>query len=187
MTAEKVLIVQAQQGNQNAFRQLVDIYARRVFDLTFDLTGNHADAEDLTQEVFIKVYRHLAKFRGDSSLMTWIHRITINSWINMKKSAYFKRRQSETSIHEKPENALNIPELNIVQNEFSDLEQHIEMSLARLSKKEKIAFVLRHYHELQIKEIARMINVTPGTVKSLLFRAVLKLRKSLEYYEQEVA
>ena len=78
-------------------------------------------------------------------------------------------------------------QLVINQTEITDFQKHIEFSLNKLSKKEKTAFVLRHYHEQSIKEIAQTTGLTSGTIKSLLFRAVKKLRKNMSYYNQEVA
>jgi RNA polymerase sigma-70 factor (ECF subfamily) len=187
MSAENTLIQKTIEGDQTAFRQLMNIYARRIYALAFDLAGDQYDAEDLTQEVFIKMYKNLDQFRGDSSLYTWLHRITLNTWLNMKNSKLYKKRKMELSIDEEDLYQEKKMQLVINQREITDFQKHIEFSLNKLSKKEKMAFVLKHYHDQSIKEIADTTGLTSGTVKSLLFRAVKKLRKNLSYYNQEVA
>ena len=90
MDQEKRIIQQAQNGEKNAFRQLVDVHKKRVYYLAYDLTGNHQDAEDLSQEVFMKAYKSLSKFRGESKFSSWLHRITVNLFIDMKRSKQYK-------------------------------------------------------------------------------------------------
>ena len=187
MSTEKTLIQKTINGDQAAFRQLMNLFARRIYALAFDLAGDQYDAEDLTQEVFIKMYRNLEQFRGESTVYTWLHRITINTWLNMKNSKLYKNKKMEMSIDEEDLYQEKQMQLVINQTEITDFQKHIEFSLNKLSKKEKIAFVLRHYHEQSIKEIAQTTGLTSGTIKSLLFRAVKKLRKNMSYYNQEVA
>jgi RNA polymerase sigma-70 factor (ECF subfamily) len=187
MSTESELIQNTKNGDQEAFRQLMNIYARRIYALAFDLAGDQHDAEDLTQEVFIKMYRNIDQFRGQSLLYTWLHRITINTWLNMKNSKLYRSRKLEMSMDDEEMHQDKQKQLVMNETEMTDFQKHIELCLNRLSKKERTAFVLRHYHEKSIKEIAGSTGLTSGTVKSLLFRAVRKLRKNMAYYNQEVA
>ena len=187
MSTDALNIENVKNGDHNAFRQLMDTHARRIYALALDLANDPQDAEDLTQEVFIKMYNNIDQFRGDASLYSWLHRITVNTWINMKRSKIYKKKTMEQSIyeekyyHENDENLVTNPE------ELTDLQKHIENSMNTLSKKERLVFVLRHYHDQSLKEIAETTHLKTGTIKSLLFRAVKKLRKNMAYYQHEVA
>jgi len=179
MTPETTLIIEAQQGDEEAFRKLVNMHARRVFAVAYDLSGNYMDAEDLVQEVFIKMYRSLDRFRMDSRLDTWIYRITVNTWLNHKKSKLFRIRQTEMTINDEVNSNQIRNNSNMFGENDSDIRDQIEAGLTKLSQKEKAAFVLRHYQDLKLKEVAEIIKVSTGTVKSLLHRAGKKLQKHL--------
>ena len=189
MQEERELITQAQSGNVNAFRDLVESYKKRIFFLAYDLTGNFHDAEDLSQEVFIKMFHSLKKFRGEAKLSTWLYRITINTWIDTKRTSNFKLRELEEPLEEKTLEHLHIS------NESDDypdkcaemslLQKHVQHSLQSLSPRERSVFVLRHYHDMRITEIGETLHISVGSVKSHLFRAVKKLQKSLAFYNQD--
>ncbi len=164
------------------FREIVTEYQRSVYGLAFELTGNHHDAEDLSQEVFIKVYRSLDKFRGDSKLYSWIYRITVNTFLNkkQKKTLLFRKLTSDFSDVDPgsmSEPALETPLL---------LKKHLASAMQKLSKSERVAFVLRHKQDLSVKDVAKTMEVAEGTVKSLLHRALKKLRKDLHFYKEEL-
>lgn len=189
MIEEKDLIHQVQTGNRNAFRQLVEEYKRKVYYLAFDLTGNHMDADDLSQEVFIKIFRSIDNFRHESKFSTWIYRVTVNCWINMKKSKAYKIRVGQDG----PETNVQIDEQKASEEnplreaEAADLHKFIQDALHKLSPKEKSVFIMRHYHDLSLKEIGTTLNISVGTVKSLLFRAINKLQKQLAGYKKELS
>lgn len=168
-----------------AFREIVERHKRRVYYLALDLSGNHHDAEDLTQEVFIKAYRALDRFRGEAQLHTWLYRITINTYLNTKrkKALAFMRLRDDFEDATFEQESTPPPD-DGVQKRIAL--QHIEAALKALSPKERSAFVLRHYHDMSIKEIAAVMDVAEGTIKSLLFRAVQKLRKELAFYSEEL-
>jgi RNA polymerase sigma-70 factor (ECF subfamily) len=169
-----------------AFRELVERHKRRVYYLALDLTGNHHDAEDLSQEVFIKAYRALDRFRGDAQLQTWLYRITVNTYLNMRRKKallFMKLRDSFADTRLEPEDGAAPGDTGA---EKRVVQQHIERAMKALSPKERSAFVLRHYHDLSLKDVAEAMEVAEGTVKSLLFRAVQKLRKELAFYREEL-
>lgn len=190
MDQEKRIIQQAQNGEKNAFRQLVDAHKKRVYYLAYDLTGNHQDAEDLSQEVFMKAYKSLSKFRGESKFSSWLHRITVNLFIDMKRSKQYKTKQTQDQFDEQEIEMKTNVDTN---KEFSSeakteaalLQQNIQHALNNLSPKEKSVFVMRHFNGLKNREIGESLNISVGTVKSQLFRAVKKLQKSLEFYRYE--
>lgn len=188
---DRELIASIKSDKENAFRRLVEQHKQAVYYLSLSLTGNHSDAEDLSQEVFIKVYQSIEKFRMDAKIQTWLYRITVNAFIDRKR----KKVLTMTSYHEES-NAnestdKSMPEMSIIgdperQTQARQIQTHIKGAMKHLSPKEKSAFVLRHYHDQPLKEIARLINVSEGTVKSLLFRAVKKMQKHLFFYKKEL-
>ncbi len=169
------------------FREVVELHQRDLYTWAFRLTGNHHDAEDLSQEVFIKVHAGLAKFRGESGMKTWIYRIAVNTYLN-------KRRKKSLSFMKLQDNIEQMmPTNGTYDHTHSDAEKaadsqsiksFVDQALKQLSRKEHIAFVLRHYNDLSVKEVASAMQVAEGTVKSLLFRAVQKLRNQLAFMSE---
>ena len=168
-----------------SFRTLVERHKKRVYYLALDLTGNHHDAEDLSQEVFIKAHRSLDSFRGDASFFSWLYRIAVNTYLNKKR----KKAVSHMTLWDDFEHitqgagASSGPDTDA---ERSTMQAHIEASLEVLSEKERSAFVLKHYHGYKIREIAEMLDVAQGTIKSHLYRATRKLRDELDFYRNEL-
>ena len=189
---EKILIKQAQNGDRNAFRELVERHKRNVYFLALDLSGNRQDAEDISQEVFIKAYHSLIKFRGESKLSSWLYRITVNCFMDSRR----KQQVLKTvSIHNdlgeetKPETHALLDEHApdpVELSQTSGLQKHIQIALNRLSPRERSVFVLRHYQELPLKEIGNMLDIAEGTVKALLFRAIKRLQKELAFYQADL-
>lgn len=163
------------------FRAFVEAHQRTVYYLALDLTGNHHDAEDLSQEVFIKAHRALDNFRGDASVKSWLYRIAVNTYLNKrrKKALAFMTLKDDFDLEH---SAYVQPDQDA---EADRIRHHLEHAMKRLSAKERSAFVLRYRQELSIREVAETMKVAEGTVKSLLFRAVKKLRKTLAVYKQD--
>ncbi len=187
MYREFDLIRHACKGDIDAFRRLFEENNRRIFFLALDLTGNIHDAEDLTQEVFISAFSSLEKFRGESRFSSWLYRITINLWINRRRKKsleIFNRKinSSELERMQKTDNSSLDPERCA---ESALVELNIKKALERLSAKERSIFVLKHYHDLKLKEISEILGISLGTVKSTLFRAMRRLRKELDFYRSE--
>ena len=186
MIDEKIYIDQAKEGDMNAFRQLVENHKVRLYNLAYDLTGNRHDAEDLSQDVFIKVFNSLHKYRGESKFSSWLYRITVNTWINMRKSKHYKAQKMTEELQEEHllmntnsnANPEKDTESNLIQNS-------IQSALSGLSPREKSIFVLRHYNDLKIADISKSLGISVGSVKTLLFRAIKKMQKNLSYYTQE--
>ncbi len=190
MEQELKTIKQAQNGEKAAFRQLVETHKKLIYYLAYDLTGNQQDAEDLSQEVFMKAYKSLAKFRGESKFSSWLRRITVNLFIDMKRSKQYKSRkiQDQYDEHEfEMTNKVNTNEEfnSETKTEAGLLQQNIQLAMNSLSPKEKSVFVMRHFNGLKNREIGESLNISVGTVKSQLFRAVKKLQKNLEFYRHE--
>jgi RNA polymerase sigma-70 factor (ECF subfamily) len=181
----------ADNGDMAVFCELVKNNRDKIFRLAYDLTGNRRDAEDLSQEVFTKVYRSFGTFRGDSDAGSWLYRITVNCWTDRKRrkslpTADFNDEISrEYSNHNWPaaEHATDNPE-HVLQ--MTTIQVHIDQALRKLTKKQRAIFVLHHYNGLPIKEIAAIFMMSEGTVKSLLHRSLKKLRRELSFYRPDL-
>lgn len=190
MKDEKELIERAQRGEMGAFRELVERYQKTVYFLALDLCGCRQDAEDISQEVFLKAYRFLPNFRGEARLSSWLYRITVNCFMDTRR----KTQLQTLSLHNDAPGENHPPELSLpdpaadpsAPARSHELQQHIRRALGRLSPRERSVFVLRHYQELPLKEIGEMLEIAEGTVKALLFRAIKRLQKELAIYQAEV-
>jgi len=167
------------------FRDLVEAHKRRVYYLALDLTGNHHDAEDLAQEVFIKAYRALDSFRGDSKVYTWLYRITVNTHLNRRRKKAVRYMQLREDFDRTADDSGALPDTD-TDTERHQMQSHIEASLDVLSPSERSAFVLKHMNGLTIKDTAAAMDVATGTIKSLLYRATRKLRDELAFYRDDL-
>ena len=183
---EKDLVLQAQQGNLWAFEKLVCKYDQRVLALAYQLLGNHQDAEDVYQEVFMRVHHNIKKFRFQSDFYTWLYRIVVNCAISYRKK---RNRQRHLSIEETGERengwqwTPTDPGIHpdaILNN--LELRHMITMKLNALPLMQRVVFTLRFFQDFKIKEIAQIIGCSEGTVKNYLFRSTQKMRKGLSPY-----
>lgn len=191
MTDESILIKKINCGDKDAFRQLFEQYTKKIFYLSLNLTGNHQDAEDLSQEVFIKMYKNIQQFKGEASLGSWLYRITVNTFLNKRnRKAFNIVRKSKDLDKVNLNNEALSPSAGrgdpVESTQSVFIQKHINTALQKLSKKERIVFVLRHYNEYPLKDIAQQLNVSTGTVKSTLFRSLKKLQKELSFYKEEI-
>ena len=186
MPLTATLVAEPRQRRAPAtFHELVEQYKRPLFALAYDLTGNHHDAEDLSQEVFIKAFRGVADFRGEAQVYSWLYRIAVNTYLNKrrKKALRFRQLWDDFSQISHTDDAKSEPDR---QAEADVMRRHVETALKKLSPRERSAFVLRHYQDLSLKEVAALMEVAEGTVKSLLFRATQKLRTALAFYREDL-
>lgn len=188
---ERLLIERAQQNETAAFQEIVETYKERIYYLAYDLTGHRHDAEDLVQEVFIKAFRSIDSFRGEAKLSSWLYRITVNSCLNKKRKKALTEMNLVENFNEARSESDPFSGKDFCENPersaaASMIQQHIDLALNKLAKKERSVFVLRHYQDLPLKEIASILNVAEGTVKSLLFRAVRRLQNELAFYRNDL-
>jgi len=192
MDQERRLVTRIQDGDQEAFRELVEGHKQNVYYLALDLCGNHFDAEDISQDVFVKAYKGIGSFRSGAKIGTWLYRITMNACIDRKR----RKSLNVISLSDRREDESELDPLDLVADgvtgnperemNASKIGTHIEGALDALSDQERAVFVMRHYHDLQIKEISASMEIAEGTVKSLLFRSVRKLRDKLSIYREEL-
>ena len=172
------------RGDQTAFREFVERYKKKVYFLALDMVGNPADAEDVSQEVFLKVFRSFATFKKDAKLSSWLYRVTYNASIDHLRrketvpepvgDEFLESRTGEDAGF--PTRAGADPAMTA---ETRLLQARISRALEKVSPQEKAVFLLRHYDDLMLKEIASTLGLSIGSVKSYLFRAVRKLQKEL--------
>lgn len=162
------------------FRELVEAHMRSVYRLAYELTRSHHDAEDLSQDVFVKAYRSLDRFRDEADLDTWLYRITVNTYLNTrrKKSVRFMTLHEDLGdfVRSRGHDASRGAEAHVIR-------KHLDRVMKQLSPRERTAFVLRCENRLPLRETAAAMGIAEGTVKSLQHRALKKLRDGLAFLD----
>lgn len=180
---EQQLVTRAKQGDQDAFSQLVEANQNKVYTLALRMTGNPEDGADLAQEAFLRAWRSLPSFQGDSSFSTWLYRLTSNLCIDFLRRE--KRRKAAAVVSLDDEGAaypLEIPDHRFTPEgevERRELRTSVEQALHKLPDGQRQALVLRELGGLSYAEIAARLDLESGTVKSRIARARLSLRNIL--------
>ena len=179
------LVRRAQAEDIDAFCLLAQRYARRIHLLAAHYCRNTQDAEDLSQEVWLKAYQAVQTFRFDSSFYTWLRRITINSFLNHRRSSFFRSHGQTTAVQllqidSEEQEALFDSSSRSQENIYNKLLfESVVSALAELTPAQRLAFLLRHYEGMTYEEIATAMNCSIGTVKKGVWRAIVKLRARL--------
>ncbi len=180
---EKELIDALCTREESAFRELVTQFQDKVFNTALGFLKNQADAEDLSQEVFIQVYRSITSFRGNASLATWIYRITVTKSLDLMRSRKRKKRfgfiyslfgEDNRTIHD-PADPVH-PGIELERKEDAAI---LFRLLDTLPENQRTAFLLNKIEELSYREIAQILNTTESAIDSLLQRAKQNLRKKI--------
>jgi len=180
---EHELILQAQGGNVIAFERLVQTYDRQVLSLALSMMHNEEDAKDIYQEVFIRVYRALPKFRMDSKFSTWLHRIVTNVCLTQRSR---KKRHEHTSLDQENEGSRPLTETLAGRSSTdsktmnTEIKIRVKEAMHALSPQQKLVFTMRHFEGHKLREIAERMNCAEGTVKKYLFTATARLREQLK-------
>ncbi len=184
--SETDLIRRAQADDTDAFCSLAERYARRIYLLALHYCRNAQDAEDLSQEVWLKAYQALSTFRSDSSFYTWLRRITINTFLNHQRSNSF-RRHGKTTIVELLAVESEAREVLLESGSAAEetiynnlLFESVMDALAELTPSQRLVFLLRHYEGMSYDEIANAVDCSTGTAKKAVSRALGKLRAKLD-------
>jgi RNA polymerase sigma-70 factor (ECF subfamily) len=179
------LIESLRAGSEHAYEELLTRFQQPVYTLALRLLNDSSEASDVVQEVFLKVFRNIGSVRGQSSLKTWIYRITVNEAHNTRRW-FFRHRRREVELDNDPEEMRNwkeiIPDRNRSPFDVAfDGEQHvmIEAALARINPIFREAVVLRDITDQSYEEIAEILGVSLGTVKSRILRGREALREEL--------
>lgn len=167
--SDELLVENILKGNKQQFRELILRYQSRVFAVALKVTNNQKDAEDISQEVFLQLYRSLGTFNGNSSFSTWIYRITMNKAIDYKRKQERQLDQEpEDMIACLPETIILSPEEALLKNLDKEL---IHSYLIELPPAYRDVLKLYYFEELSYGEIAMKLNVAIKTVESRLYRA----------------
>ena len=180
MSADTDLISRAACGDSSAFQMLVERYRSMVYRVAYQFAGNHHDAEDIAQDVFIKVFRSLDRFRHDAQLTSWLYRIIMNACIDHKRRSRFSSNAAFGDDAE--QRMLNAPEENPGPEDRaygSEIGLVLESEIGRLPKGQRVVFVMRHHQGMKLCEIADTLGLAEGTVKRQLHAAVHRLRDAL--------
>jgi RNA polymerase sigma-70 factor (ECF subfamily) len=173
-------------GNTERFEEIVERFRMHVYQMAWKVTANYDDALDITQEVFLRTYRALSAWKGQSKFSTWLHRIALNTTIDYlrrnkrhvqalvrpaeEENENRDRKLQEGVTHETPARALELKELRCA----------IYSAVVKLPSRQRKSFVLRHYYGLPIKEIAEILRCSEGTIKRHLYRAIQRMRTLLK-------
>lgn len=174
--SDEILIRKSKNGDLEAFELLVRRYQNKVYTVAYRFLGNHADASDLAQEVFLRLYQALPRFRGESSLMTWLYRVTANACrdeIRRQQRHHVVSLDGEAgsnyiyAISQAPGRSPS-PEEVVEQKEFNEV---VQQCLSDLSGEHRLVLVMREVQGMSYEEISDVLNCSLGTVKSRLSRA----------------
>jgi len=180
---EAELIARAQSGDVEAFCKLAASHQRSLYVLALKYSGNHHDAEDLTQEVMLNAYRSIHQFKGISSLHTWLARIMINSFLNQKRRndplALSDRRKTTEEYFEAGVYASKPVWSSERSVHAGLLMQQILDTLQSVPERQRLIFLMKHQEGMTCEEIADTLGIAVGTVKKTLFRVVDRLRQRL--------
>ncbi len=182
---EKLLLTNAKKGDVEAFEALTSQYWKKIYNIALRMLGNHEDADDLTQDVLIKIFKSLRNFREESSFSTWIYRITKNVCIDE-----LRKRKKEKIVSLDEEIELNEGSVKIQvksdkpgpyeEYEKSEIGRIVTEAISKLSDEHRMVVVLRDIQGFSYEEICRIVGCPKGTVKSRLNRARNELRQLLE-------
>ena len=178
------LIIEARNGSNTAFTNLFYRYDKKVFSIAAQYFQSSDDAKDVYQEVFIRVYKGLKKFEFRSEFSTWLFRVTTNVCLTHK--AQYKKFQN---VSISPDENDESPKIELISSEEdepdrqlinSETKGKVQNAIDSLAPKQKMAFMLKHIHNYKIREIAKMMECSEGTIKKYLFIATDKLRLKLK-------
>ena len=176
-------VERARSGDSDAFRLLVEQHSRSIFRLAFRMTGNEHDAEDVVQETFLRAYRQLDKYETRSSFATWIYRIAANYSLDLIRSRKRREDRRDRGVSEELDILQSVPAASPGPERLAysgQVQARVQAALDELSAQERTAFVLRHFEGMSIQQIGETLGTGVNATKHSIFRAVQKLRRSLE-------
>ena len=167
---EREAIEACRRGEREAFDRLVVRYQRDVYRLCYRFVNNHEDANDLAQDVFLRAWRAIPRFRGDSSFRTWLYRIAVNASLNFRG----QRRPPSLELPDGLADPLPGADARL---ETDDEVRRVRAAIARLPEKQRATLILKVYHDLTHEQVAGILGSSVGTVKANLFHALGNLRR----------
>ena len=191
LSAEEAMFVLRLQANEDAaYDELVRTYSSSIFHVAYRMLGDSAEASDVVQEIFLKVFRHIAGFKGEAALKTWIFRIAFSEVLNRLRWWKRRRRFATVSLDDPPNGSGTSAAHSLATSsptpeqvlQSKEQETAIQQALGRLSMEHRSIIVLRDIEGFSYNEIADVLGVSIGTVKSRLARARADLKQSLMRY-----
>ena len=184
---ERSLLRRLRDRDEKAFRELLESQRDRVFNITFRMLGNRAEAEDVAQEVFITVFKTIETFREESKFSTWLYRVTVNHCKNRIKYLSRRHDRDRAELDDTTDSAngqIGAPPPQAADRalEGAQMEKLLHEAISKLEEEQRIVVVLRDIEDLSIEEICEITGLPDGTVKSRLHRARLALRKKLQHH-----
>jgi RNA polymerase sigma-70 factor, ECF subfamily len=186
---ERLLIRRLQQRDEVAFSEVVRLYQHKVYNLLYRMIGNHEEAEDLAQEVFVTVFKSIDSFRGESKFTTWLYRVAANHCKNRIKYLSRRSRTSGDGLDGVPEHSMEDAGSAPLQSHIDgpdqileglQLEKLLAQAIAALDEEHRLLIVLRDVEELSYQEIGEITTLNEGTVKSRLHRARMAIKEHIE-------
>lgn len=181
---ENEIVKRARDGDEKAFEYIVKKYQNKVANLIFKIIGDQDIVEDLTQEVFLRVMESLKDYKFGSAIYTWIYRITVNICIDeIRKRQRSRAFSLENIISQNPKSE---PSHSPVEKTFErkEMREIIENAISKLPTEYKTVIILREFEDLPYEEIAKILKIRIGTVKSRIFRARKLLAEYLKEYKE---
>jgi RNA polymerase sigma-70 factor (ECF subfamily) len=181
------LVERSKHEDTSAYNELVRRYQERIYATVYHMTSNHEDANDLVQDTFIKAYRALKSFKGDSSFYTWVYRIAVNKTINFLKQ---RKNRVQMSLNDVDFHAENDPDLVALVSDktprrdlnLAELQEKLNEALQKLSEHHRMVVTLHDIQGLSHEEIGKIMECNVGTVRSRLFYARQQLQAYLSDY-----
>jgi len=182
---ETALVAASKRGDQDAFAQLVQQHQRRVFNLVFRMLQEYEETNEVTQEAFLAAWQGLPSFRGDARFSTWLYRIAYNCSLKQ-----LEQRKRDRALQSAIESEQIVAQANQPDRIDAELEAHtrsemLHEQLSHLPAKYRIVLVLRHLQEMTYEEMAEILTMPIGTIKTHLFRARNLLKERLEMFDRE--
>jgi RNA polymerase sigma-70 factor (ECF subfamily) len=171
---DRTLVDLSLAGERSAFDVIVERHRRQVYQLCYRYVGNHADAADLAQDAFIRAFKGLRGFKGESTLATWLYRIAVNVCLN--RLALKTPRSEPLEPAERADVSAERPDAALIRGERA---AQVRAAIRQLPPKQRATLILRIYHDLPHEEIARTLGSSVGAAKANLFHALANLKKLL--------
>ncbi len=170
--AERAAVAACRRGEREAFDVLVARYQRPIYRLCYRYVNNHEDANDLAQDAFLKAWRAISGFRGESAFSTWLYRIAVNACLN-------HRALKRPLTQELPEVLVDPRPGAEAEAERGDDARRVRAAVSRLPDRQRATLILKIYHDLTHEEVAEILGSSVGTVKANLFHALANLRRQM--------
>lgn len=187
---EEKIVRQLQSGDFSNYDKIVNSYKNRIFGMAYKFTNDYDETQDLAQEVFLKVYRQVKNFRGDSKLSTWIYRISVNTCLDWKKKKNRLKSINFSSMvnEENKDQTIDIKDESMLPDEVilkGEDQKQVHKLIYELSDKYKTVLIMYHFNEMSYSDIASALNIPQRTVETRLYRARRMLKDKISKLTSE--